>query len=212
MAITAIPIQPVESISGNQFRAFRTIEEATQTFKVGTIVSLAADGGLQAWNGTTYGTAFTGGTQGSPVGVSYEAASNLSSTGKGAPVPFSPITGLGSAITFGSVPNETAAVNIPHGAPINDGRCGYILPAADVIFSATFGNAGSPATPAVTNVGVVYGMTIDSGGNFWYVDISKATAGTNTLVKIVGLDPRDVPGSGTRVLIQFLQYAVQLLG
>jgi hypothetical protein len=213
MAITAIPILPVESISGNQFRAIRIIEELTQTFKQGTLVAVtAADGGIAAWNGTTYGTPAAPSTQGCICGVSYEAASNLASTGLGAPVPFSPVTGLGATITFGSVPNETSAKNIPHGAPLNDGRVGFILPAADVIFSATLGNAGNPATPTAAIVGKSYGFTIDSGANFWYVDTSKATNGTNTACTIIGLDPRDVPAAGSRVLFQFQGFAVNLLG
>lgn len=210
MAITAIPILPVGSISGNQFRATRLIEESAQTFKVGTPVTIAAgDGGVQAWAGTVV----TAQTQGAICGISYEAASNLSSTGLGAPTPFSPFLGIGAvAGTFGSVPNQSSAKNIAHGAPLNDGRVGFILPAIDTIFSATFGNAGNTATPANTDVGKQYGLTIDSGANFWYVDKAKVTAGTNTVVLIVGLDLRDVPGAGTRVLFQFLSGAVDLLG
>lgn len=206
MAITAIPIQPVESISGNQFRANRYIEESAQTFKVGTVVALAAgDGGVIAWAGATLS-----GAVGSPIGISYEAASNLSSTGVGAPTPGSPLVGLGATLTFGSVPNESSAKNIPHGAPINDGRVGVLLAAADSFFSATFGNAGSPATPANTDVGASYGLTIDSGSNFWYVDKSKT--GASAAVKVIQLDLRDAPGSGTRVVFQFLATVVNLLG
>lgn len=216
MAITAIPIQPVESISGNQFRAFRLIEEATQTFKQGTLVALAAgDGGVQAWVADTGAAATfaTGPVAGSICGVTYEAASNLASTGLGAPTPFSPITGIGAAAgLFGSVPNQTLAKNIAHGAPFNDGRTGFILPAADVIFSATFGNAGNAATPLNTDVGKPYGMTLDTGANFWYVDKSKATVGTNTVVRIIALDLRDVPAAGTRVLFQFDARFINLLG
>lgn len=208
MAISAIPILPVESISGNQFRAFRIIEEASQTFKQGTPVSItSADGGIAAWTANTQGPG-----QGGICGISYEAASNLATTGKGAPTPLSPLTGLGATITFGSVPNQTSAVNIPHGAPINDGRVGFILPAADVIFSATLGNNGSPATPTATNVGKQYGLTLDTGGNYWYVDLNKTTAGTNTVLTVIALDLRDVPAAGTRVLFQFLAGAVNLLG
>jgi hypothetical protein len=113
MAISAIPILPVESISGNQFRAQRLIEEATQTFLAGTVVTISADGGISAWGGAT-----VSGAIGSPVGISYEAASNLATTGKGAPTPFSPLTGIGAAVgLFGSVQNEPLAVNISHGAP-----------------------------------------------------------------------------------------------
>lgn len=208
MSISAIPILPVESISGNQFRANRIIEEATQTFLAGTPVSLASgDGGLQAWNGTTYSQA-----QGAICGISYEAASNLASTGKGAPTPFSPLTGLGATLTFGSVPNESAAVNIPHGAPFNDGRCGLILATTDTIFSGILGNNGSTATPAATNVGKAYGLTIDSNSKYWYVDTNKSTLGTNTAVIVIGLDPRDTPAAGTRVLFQFITAYVNLIG
>lgn len=209
MAITAIPILPVESISGNQFRAFRLIEESAQTFKQGTPVSIAAgDGGVQAWVANTQGPG-----QGGVCGISYEAASNLASTGLGAPTPFSPFLGVGAvAGTFGTVPNQSSAKNIAHGAPINDGRVGFIVPAPDVVFSATFGNAGNTATPANTDVGKQYGLTLDTGGNFWYVDKAKTTAGTNTVLTIIALDLRDVPGAGTRVLFTFLPNVVNLIG
>jgi hypothetical protein len=205
MAITAIPIQPVATFSGNQYRGRRIIEEAAQTFKLGTVVALAADGGVQAWGGAT----LTGGL-GSPIGISYEAASNLSSTGLNAPTVNAPYGGFGSTLTFGSVPNESSAKNIAHGAPFNDGRVGFFVGNVDVVYSGTFGNAGNAATPAVTDVGVSYGLTIDTGGNFWYVDKSK-TAG-NAAVKVIGLDLRDAPAAGTRVLFIFLSAVVQVLG
>src|SRR5207237_593840 len=152
--------------------------------------------------GTTF--VFGSATQTGICGISYEAGSNLASSGLGAPTPFSPFLGIGAAAgTFGSVPNQASAKNIAHGAPLNDGRVGFILPAADVIFSATFGNAGNTATPANTDVGKQYGMTVDTGANFWYVDKSKATVGTNTVLTIIALDLRDVPAAGTRVLFQF---------
>lgn len=213
MAITAIPILPVESISGNQFRAFRLIEESGQTFKVGTPVAVtAADGGIAVWNGTSIGTPTAPVGQGGICGISYEAASNLSATGSGAPTPFSPFSGVGAvAGIFGSVPNEPSAKNIAHGAPINDGRVGFILPVADTVFSAIVGNAGSPATPLATDVGKQYGLTIDSGNNFWYVDKSKSTVGTNTVLTVIALDLRDAPAAGTRVLFVFNTYSVNLL-
>lgn len=204
MAIAAIPILPVQTISGNQWQAQRIIEEASQTFLQGTPVMLAADGGIEVWDGTA-------GAGHLIAGISYEAASNLATTGKGAPVPQSPVTGIGAvAGTFGSVPNEPSAVNIAHGAPINDGRVGVILPVADNIFSATFGNNGSAAIPAVTDVGVQYGLTIDTASKYWYIDKNKTTS--NAVVLITALDPRDVPAAGTRVLFQFIAADVSLLG
>jgi len=205
MAITAVPIIPVKSLSGNQFAARRIIEDATQTFKSGTPVAMAAaDGGVIAWAGAT-----VSGAVGSVVGISYEAASNLASTGLGAPSPNSPVTGLGAALTFGSVQNEASAKNIPHGAPINDGRVGLFIAAfADTVFSATLGTTGNPTnwSDALLSTNPLAGLTIDTGGNFWYVDLGK----TN-LVRIVGRDLRDPVGTGNRVLFQFIGTAVQQL-
>lgn len=204
MAISAVPILPVKSISGNQWLAQRIIEESAQTFQTGTPVMIkTADGGIQAWDGTA-------GAGHLIAGISYEAAHNYASTGLGAPLPFQPVVGVGSTTTFGSVQNQSAAVNIPMGAPFADGRLGFFPGAADTIFSATFGNAGSPATPANTDVGVQYGMTIDSNSKFWYVDKSK-TAGS-AVVLVVGLDPRYTAAAGTNVLFQFIAADVSLLG
>lgn len=210
MAISAIPILPVGTISGNQFRANRIIEEASQTFLAGTPVSIASgDGGIQVWTANTQGPG-----QGGVCGISYEAASNLATTGAGAPQPFQPFSGVGAvAGIFGSVPNESSAVNIAHGAPANDGRVGFILPTPDTMFSATFGNNGNTATPANTDVGKQYGLTLDSNSKYWYVDKNKTTGGSNTVLLIVGLDPRDTPAAGSRVLFVFLPSPViNLLG
>lgn len=208
MAITAVPILPVKTLSGNQWAARRIIEESAQTFKIGTPVAVAgADGGIIAWGGATLT-----GVVGSPVGISYEAASNLSSTGLGAPQPNQPVTGLGAALTFGSVPNQSAAKNIPHGAPINDGRVGLILAAfADTVFSATLGNGGNFAnwSDALLSTNPLVGLTIDTGGNFWYADLAKS--GATAAFRLVGRDLRDPIGSGNRVLVQFIAGNVQQL-
>jgi len=202
MAITAVPIQPVKTLSGNQYASRRIIEEATQTFKVGTPVALAADGGVIAFAAGTFS-----GLIGSVVGVSYEAASNLASTGLGAPQPNQPVTGLGASLTFGSVPNEASAKNIPHGAPLNDGRVGLILAAfADTVFSATLGTTGNPTNWNDNLIGTLATLALDTGGNFWYVNTA-----TGNLVRIVGRDLRDPTGTGNRVLFQFIGTAVQQL-
>jgi hypothetical protein len=205
MAIVAIPIQPVQDpVSNNGFTSARLIEELTQTFKIGTPVALtAADGGVKAWDGST-GVAFiygAGTRQGGIIGFSYEPASTLTATGLGAPTPFSPFLGVGAvAGTFGSVPNQASAKNIAHGAPINDGRVGFVSGTPTIVWSATFGNAGNTATPAATDVSQSYGLTVDTTANFWYVDKSKNTRGTNTVLIVVGLDPRDTPSAGSRIL------------
>lgn len=204
MSISAVPIQPVQTISGNQWKATRIIEDASQTFQGGTPVMLnTANGAIKAWDGTA-------GAGHLIAGISYEAASNLASAGLGAPSPNQPIVGVGSAITFGSVPNQSSAVNIPMGAPFNDGRVGFFPGVADSLFSATFGNNGNTATPAVTDVGVQYGLTIDSNSKFWYVDKNKT--GGNAVVLVVALDPRFTPAAGTNVIFQFIAADVSLIG
>lgn len=204
MAITAIPILPVESVSGNSFRANRIIQEALQTFKAGTVISLdVADGGVQAWDGAT----LTGALE-SPIGISYDAGDNLATTGVGAPAPMQPFVGAGG-VGFGSVPNQSSAKNLAHGTPVVDGRSGVIFASPDTLFSAVFGNNGATATPAVTDVGKNYGLTIDTGGNFWYVDKNKT--GANAAVQVVKLDPRDTPASGSRVIFKFLASVVNVV-
>ena len=202
MAITAVPILPVKTLSGNQWASRRIIEESAQTFKIGTPVALAADGGIIAWGGGT-----VTGLVGSVVGISYEAASNLASTGLGAPQPNQPVTGLGASLTFGSVPNEASAKNIPHGAPLNDGRVGLLLAAnQDTVFSATLGTTGNPTNWNDNLIGTLAILAIDTGANFWYVNTAAGTQ-----VRIVGRDLRDPTGTGNRVLFSFLSTAVQQL-
>lgn len=205
MAISAVPIVPVQTISGNQFNANRFIEEATQTFLYGTPVQIASgDGGWEVWAGTA---ATDSGTFIS--GISYEAAHDYSVLGV-PPLPYQPVVGTGSTTTFGSVQNQANAVNIPMGAPFTDGRIGVWLPTRDTVFSGTFGTSGSPTTPAVTNVGQSYGLTIDSNSKYWYVDAGKTS--TDAVVLIVGLDPRYIPAAGTNVLFTFVPAAVTVAG
>lgn len=195
MAISATPIEPVSTVSGNQFNANRLIEDATQTFQQGTPVMInTANGATKVWDGTA-------GAGHLISGISYEAAHNFASAGLGAPLPLQPIVGAGASVFFGSVQNQSAAVNIPMGAPFVDGRIGFFLPTPDTVFSAVFGNAGNAATPLATDVGVVYGLTIDTAAKFWYVDKSKT--GASGVLTVVALDPRFTPAAGSNVLFTF---------
>lgn len=169
--MASIEIHSVQTVSGNQARVRRIIEDDAQTFLPGTPVSIeAADGGVQAWDGVTIALGI--------AGFSLEAANNLTTTG------------VAKTLTFGSVPNEASAVNIPRGAPLNDGRVGFEVSAPDTIFR---GQVGPAQTALATDVGIAYGMTIDSDGH-WYVDKTKTTVGTNTVVTITKLDPIDQGG------------------
>jgi hypothetical protein len=154
---------------------------------------VGSDGGIQAWDGNVSSLI---------AGVSAEDAHNYATTGAGWNGGLAPYTGIGAQQTFGSVPNESAAVNIVRGAVFLDGRLGFYNPAGQFVFRAMFGNNGSAATPANTDVGVNYGLTIDSNSKYWYVDKSKTT--TNAMVTVVALDPVDGSTSGARVLVTFL--------
>lgn len=169
-------IHAVRTISGNQPDMRRLLEGATQTFLAGTPVTYdptATTGGLKVWGGSD--------VTDNILGFSAEAASNLTTLG-------TPKT-----LSFGSVPNQSSAVNIPRGAPLNDGRCGVELASLDSVFH---GQLGKPTATAasdeywteVTTVGKDYGLTVDTDGH-WMVDIDKTNA-----VRIVGVDPNDRRG------------------
>jgi len=168
MRVTAGPGQPTIQRIG---------EKAAQTFLLGVPVMIDTSVGyLKEWDGTTIAQGI--------AGFSKEAASNLSTSG------------VAKTLTYGSVPNQPNAVNIPEGAPINDGRCGVAVSEESTVF---FAQVGPNQTVAVTDLGKQYGMTKDSD-NHWYVDKTKATVGTNTVVQIVKLDPIDTT-RGVQVVV-----------
>lgn len=163
-------IYALQTVSGNQPKISRIIEEAgqdpTTVGLLGVPCQVAADGGIQVWDGATV-------TQGI-AGFTKEAFSDLATTG----VP--------KTQSFGSVPYESDAVNIARGAPFNDGRIGFEASVSDSVF---FGQVGPSQTTAATDVGVQYGMTQDTD-NHWYVDKTK-TAGGSVVVVVVALDYND---------------------
>ena len=187
-------IHSVQSTSGNQPRMRRIIEEAGQTFLSGTPVQIASgDGGIKAWDGTTVALGI--------AGFSKEGGNNLGALGVN---PLPSVTSKQSLV-FGSVPYETSAVNI--GRPLfNDGRIGFEASDGDTIF---IGQVGPAQTVAATDVGKQYGMTIDSDGH-WFVDKTKSTVGTNTVVTVVRLDPNDQSASPRGVYFVVTPGAAQL--
>ena len=187
-------IHAVGTVSGNQARMRRIIEEASQTFLVGVPVQIAAgDGGLKEWDGTTLANAI--------AGFSKEAGNNLAALG------VAPTAAVPSAqsLTFGSVPFQTSAKNI--GRPLfNDGRIGFEVAEADNVFQGQINPTGQ--TLAATDVGKTYGMTKDSDGH-WFVD--KTKTGANAVVQIVKLDPGDRSATPRGVYFVVLAAAAQLL-
>jgi len=196
-------IRQVKTTSGNSpLTNGQYGEAAGQTFIDGTPVQLNASGFISAWDGATV----TNGV----LGIVPGQANNLASNALGAPTqPFGSV-GLGAGLFFGSVPNQTAAKNIPRGAPLVDGRLVVELAVPDTWFEAQIDNSSTgTAVIAVTLVKGQYGLTIDSTGH-WYVDLSK-TGGANAVLVVKQLNPTDPLGTPFgRVWFTFLPTASQL--
>jgi hypothetical protein len=174
------PFQTRMTVSGNQFRMQRISEAAAQTFLTGTPLQLTA-GFLAAWNGTT--------TTDGIAGVSAEFGANLA------------VAGVPQQQTFGTVPFQPAAGNFSR-PYFNDGKTGVYVATADTVF---FGQVGPTQTTAQSDIGVNYGMTIDTDGH-WFID--KTKTGAAAVVQITGLDDFDTT-RGVRFV--FLVTAAQLL-
>src|SRR6267154_2382201 len=97
-------IEVVRTVNNTTERTESPQEKAGQTFVKGTPVQLNA-GVLQAWDGTTVAAGI--------YGVSAEDAHNLATDGAGFPAPFGTVGFPGTGTTFGKVPFQASAVNIP---------------------------------------------------------------------------------------------------
>jgi hypothetical protein len=196
------PIEVVRTKNNTTEETESPLEKAGQTFVQGTPVQLNA-GVLQAWDGTTVAAGI--------YGIAAEDAHNLATDGAGAPTPFTPVGFPGTGTTFGKVPYQTSGVNIPEGAPPVKGVLVTWVANLDTIFRAQTDNGSSAATtPTKANIGTQYGMTVDANGH-WYVDFNKTTAGTNTVLVMVGLDPIDGSIANARILFQFIKAAMQIV-
>jgi hypothetical protein len=184
--VASIEIHSVQTVSGNQPRIRRLAEAAGQTFLSGTPLALNASGFVIAWVVNTQGPG-----QGGLIGFAKEFGANLA------------VAGVAAQQTFGSVPNESAAVNISRPF-FNDGRTGVETADLDTVFLAQVGPA---QTALQSDVGKQYGLTIDTD-NHWFVDKTKTTAGTNTECTIVRLDPNDQSATPRGVYIRMLASAI----
>lgn len=195
-------IRQVKTTSGNAPKTDGEYGEAlSQTFIDGTPVELNASKYVAAWDGTTIAAGI--------LGICPGVANNLASNALGAPIqPFGSV-GRGANLTFGSVPNQPSAVNIPRGAPLVDGRQVVFIANTDTWFEAQIDNSTTGvAITAVALVGGQYGMTIDATGH-WFVDLGKTGASAVLVVK--QLAPYDPLGSAFgRVWFQFLLASCQL--
>ena len=185
--MASVPMYAAQTVSGNQPRMRRLPEEGAsgagaQTFLQGTPVQVDTDGGIAAWNGTTVANGI--------AGIAKEYGHSLTTTG------------VGKTLSYGSVNNQPLAVNIPEGAPANDGTIAVEPGVSDSIF---YGQVGPSQTTAATDLYAKYGMTQDSDGH-WYVD--KTKTGANAVVQIVKIDTIDTVRG---VYFVFLASALQAL-
>lgn len=204
------PIGAVETTTGLTPLTLSIPEKSGQTFKIGVPVQLNA-GYIQQWDGTTLTNAI--------AGFNLIPAANLATNGAGIPGAFGQIGPPGTIQTYGNVPNQTSAVNIAVGAPITDGRTLLESSVDNNIFEATFdsstGTVAANYTPTLAMIGTQFGLTVDASGQF-YVDNGKTTAGTNTAVVMVGINPIDQTATGgvyivnARVRFQVLSAARQI--
>lgn len=148
----------------------RLLEDASETFKIGTPVRVIAADGMLAESPAIVDNS-------APIaGFSQEPGANL--TTEGTP----------KTLTYGSVQNQSSAVLIPVGAPPNDGKCGVNLAVDNTWFlgSIDVSGAGSDLI-AATDLGLIFGLTKDAGNGFWYVDKTKTATGTGACVEIMEL-------------------------
>lgn len=174
-----IPIRAIRTVSGNQPVIRRLPEGATITVEAGTPVFMSS-GALIEWDGDLSTNLI--------AGLSLEPGSNLA------------VAGVAETLTFGSVPNQSAAVNIPRGAPLNDGNMGIEVVAEDSVFKGIV-DAG---TVSASNIGSIGDLVKDGAGGLWSIDV---TAPAENVVRIVGIDADD----DTVLHFVFLQAARQLL-
>lgn len=181
-------IRAVRSLTGDQPPVRRIYEAITQSFKAGAPVYVDGTGGIAVWPGVVVAAQI--------LGFAMEAGSSLTTI----KVP--------KTTTEGSVDNQPLAQNIPRGAKLNDAKVGVELGVASTVF---FGQVKSDQTPLITDVGVSYGLTVDTDGH-WYVDKTKTlTSGgggtSQAVVQVVKLDDYDARG----VQFVLLPTALQML-
>jgi hypothetical protein len=119
---------------------------------------LDAQGEVIAWDAVTIGNGI--------AGIAANDASNLTTSG----VP--------KLLTFGTVQNQSVAVNIPRGAPLNDGNMLVQVANVDTIFK---GQVGPAQLVANAVLGHNYGLTKDSD-NHWYIDLAVDNQPTSVVL------------------------------
>lgn len=195
MAGHAIPIKAWKVLGAGdaQPRIRRLKEKASQTFLEGTPVQVDVAGStgylINCPSMTNVATAII-------AGFSTEPGSNLATAA-------TPKT-----TTYGSVPNQSSAVLIPQGAPLNLGDCGLLVAGDETRF---VGKVADTDTLAQTMIGQMCGLTVDTN-SYWLIDTTKSTAAAGACLQITDLiDAIGTTGStGGRVAFRVLAACQQL--
>jgi hypothetical protein len=206
------PIIPVYTVSGNQEQIFNFQEGSGQTFKIGTPVVISA-GAVVASTSPLSSTNLT-------CGFCAYPGHNLASAGLGASPVFGSIGFPGGSPTFGTVVNQSSAVNLLHGSPFVDGLMPVYESVEDTVFEVQVDNStGAAFTASTADLGK-YAALVTDATNSWYLDRNTIAATPGTLpCVIVSLNPQDlVAGSTTtqvpngRVRVKVLPQASQIVG
>ena len=192
MAGNAVPLKVYKVVGAGdaQPRIMRKLEEASQTFKMGTPLKSNSSGYMIAW------AANANNSSGNIAGVATEPGSNLASNG-------TPKT-----LTYGSVPMQANASIVPVGAPPNDGTVGILVAESSTIF---VGKCNDAHNIAVTDVGRQGGLTYDTNG-FPIVETEANNATANGACLIITELVDAVGTAGGKVAFRFLDSAQQLGG
>lgn len=177
------PIKLYRADQGLGFPAMsRYPEGATQTFKMGVPLTLAA-GYLQE---AAFGAAEI------IYGVSAEPGHNLTASG------------TAQELSEGVPPNQPSAVTTPVGAWIRDGKIGLYQANDHNIFSISLKATQTFSQALIVNPATLYGLTKDGTTGFWYLDTAD-TAGDNAVAILIGMDPSspNTSAGGCRVFFKF---------
>ena len=168
----------------------RLPEKAALVVKRGTPVVLSSGYAIERGAISSVATAIV-------AGITDEFSHNLAADGT-APVG-------GSGLTYGSVQNQPAAVNIPMGAPMADGNLGTIIASDENIFRA---KTDSAHTTVAADLGSIFGLTKDATSGLWFIDTTIVTAATGSLVEITEIIELGVVGG--QLAFRFARASQQL--
>lgn len=185
---SAVPFNPYKLLNaqGNLFSIMRLKEKASNTQLQGTPCFVDTTGFCLERTAIDDGTKVV-------AGITLEIASNLTTSG----VP--------KTLTYGSVQNQSSAVNIPMGAPLEDGTLGFYVANSNSLFS---GKTDTAHLLAQTDIGGIagtslFGITKDATTGFWFVDTTITAVASGACVEVVELiDP--VGTAGGLVAFRFM--------